>query len=178
MDTLWWLIALGIMAVGLIGTILPVVPGTTIILGAAILHRIVVGAEKGMGWWGFGALALLTLASYGLEFLSGYFGAKRFGATRWGVIGAVLGGIAGLFTGFITLLVLPIVGAVIGELIGGKKLAAAGKAGWGTLLGNIAGMAGKLIIALAMICWWLVEVPSPSDALRPLFKGVESRDGR
>ena len=174
MDAIWWLIALGIMAVGLLGTVLPAVPGTTVILGAAILHRVMVGPEQGMGWWGFGALALLTLISYGIEFLSGYFGAKRFGATRWGVIGAVIGGIAGLFTGFITLLVLPIVGAVVGELIGGKQLVAAGKAGWGTLLGNLAGMVGKFMVAVAMICWWLVEVPSPSDALRRVFKGVSS----
>ena len=174
MDAVWWLIALAIMAVGLLGTVLPVVPGTTVILGAAILHRVMVGAEKGMGWWGFGVLALLALASYGLEFFSGYFGAKHFGATRWGVAGAVVGGILGIFTGFVTLLVLPIVGAIVGELIGGKRLVAAGKAGWGTLLGNLAGMVGKLVIALAMICWWLVEVPSPSDALRPLFKGVTS----
>ena len=174
MDSVWWFVALAIMAVGLLGTVLPVVPGTTIILAAAILHRVMVGAEKGMGWWGFAALGVLALASYGLEFLSGYFGAKYFGATRWGVVGAVIGGIAGIFTGFVTLLVLPIVGAIAGELIAGKRLVAAGKAGWGTLLGNLAGMVGKLTIGLAMICWWLVEVPSPAEALRPLFKGVDS----
>jgi uncharacterized protein YqgC (DUF456 family) len=38
---------------------------------------------------------------------------------------------------------------------------AAGKAGWGSLLGNLAGMIGKLVIALAMITIFLVTVPSP-----------------
>ena len=161
MDFLWWAVAIIIMAVGLIGTVLPIVPGTTIILGAAILHRVMVGPGKGMAWWSLGVLVALALLSYALEFLSGYFGAKYFGATRWGIAGAILGGIAGIFTGFVTLLVLPIIGAIAGELIGGKRLVSAGKAGWGTLLGNLAGMIGKLAIGLAMVSWFLISVRSP-----------------
>ncbi|MFN2507376.1 MAG: DUF456 domain-containing protein [Chthoniobacterales bacterium] len=161
METLWWFAVIVAMAVGLIGTVLPVIPGTTIILAAAILHRLMLGPEKGMGWWGIAGLVGLTLASYGLDFASSYFGAKYFGATRWGVAGAVIGGIIGIFTGFVTLLVLPIAGAIIGEVIAGKRLISAGKAGWGTLLGTITGMVGKLAIGVVMIGWWLVAVRSP-----------------
>ncbi len=161
MDSLWWFAAIVLMAVGLLGTILPIVPGAVIILGTAIGHRFMVGPEKGMGWLGLAVLVALTLLSYGLEFLSGYFGAKYFGATKWGVIGAIIGGIVGIFTGFVTLLVAPIIGAIVGELIAGKQLINAGKAGWGTLLGNLFGMIGKLLIALAMIIVFLMTVPSP-----------------
>ena len=49
MDALWWFAAIVVMAVGLIGTVLPVVPGTTIILAAAIVHRIMVGRGEGDG---------------------------------------------------------------------------------------------------------------------------------
>jgi len=161
MDALWWFIAIVVMALGLIGTVLPIIPGTTIILAAAVLHRVMVGAEKGMEWWNIAALVALVLLSYALEFASGYFGAKYFGATKWGVAGAVIGGILGIFTGFVTLLFLPIVGAIAGELIAGKRLVNAGKAGWGTLLGNLAGMIGKLAIGLAMVSWFLIAVPSP-----------------
>ena len=161
MEALWWLAAIVIMALGLIGTVLPVVPGTTIILGAAILHRVMVTPEHGMSWFGLGGLVLLALLSYALDFASGYFGAKYFGASRWGVVGAVVGGIVGIFTGFVTLLVLPIVGAIAGELIAGKRLINAGKAGWGTLLGNLAGIIGKLGIGLAMISWFLLDAKGP-----------------
>ncbi len=161
MEALWWFTAVVIMAVGLIGTVLPIVPGTTIILGAAILHRVMVGPENGMGWFGLGGLVLLALASYALDFASGYFGAKYFGASRWGVVGAVIGGIVGIFTGFVTLLVLPIAGAIAGELIAGKRLISAGKAGWGTLLGNLAGMIGKLALGLAMVVWFLLDAKGP-----------------
>ncbi len=161
MELLSWLGVIIAMAIGLIGTVLPIVPGTTIILGAAIAHRLFAGAAVGMSWWGLAGLAVLTLLSYGLDFASSYLGAKRFGATRWGVVGAIIGGIVGLFTGLVTLLVLPVVGAIVGELIGGKHLRHASKAGWGTLLGTVAGMIGKLVIGLAMVSWWLIAVPSP-----------------
>ena len=114
-----------------------------------------------MGWWSLGGLIALALVSYGIEFASSYFGAKYFGATRWGLVGAIIGGIVGIFTGFVTLVILPIVGAILGELIAGKRLINAGKAGWGTLLGSLAGMIGKLAIGLGMVSWWLVAVPSP-----------------
>ncbi len=149
------------MALGLLGTVLPVIPGTAIILGAAVIHRVMVGAELGASWWCIGGLVVLTLLSYALDLASGYFGAKYFGATKWGVIGATIGVVVGLFTGFVTLLFAPVIGAVIGEIIAGKRLVTAGKAGWGTLLGNLAGMIGKLVLGLAMVTWWLLSVRAP-----------------
>ena len=162
MDTIWWFAAVVVMAIGLLGTVLPVVPGTTIILAAAVVHRLIVGAEKGMNWWMIAALVVLTAITYAIDFAATYVGAKYFGATRWGVIGAVLGGIVGIFTGFVTLLVAPIIGAIVGEMIAGKKMIDAGKAGWGTLLGNLAGMISKLGIGLVMIVLFLVNADAPS----------------
>jgi uncharacterized protein YqgC (DUF456 family) len=67
----------------------------------------------------------------------------------------------GLFFGLIGLFVGPVIGAIIGEVIAGKRMIDAGRAGWGSLLGNIGAMLAKLIIALAMIIIFLVNVPSP-----------------
>jgi len=160
MELLWWLIAIVLMAVGLIGTVLPLVPGAVVILAAAILHQVMLPG-KSLGWWNIAGLIVLTLLSYALEFGSGYFGAKRFGATKWGGFGAAIGTVAGLFYPFPGLLVGPLLGAIAGELLAGKRLVSAGRAGWGTVLGNLAGIIAKLIIALAMVCWFLVTVPSP-----------------
>jgi len=161
MELIWWLIAIILMAVGLIGTVLPVVPGTVIILAAAMIHQMMLGSEKSLGWWNIAALVALTLLSYGLEFAGGYLGAKRFGASRWGAFGAMLGALIGVFFGLIGLFVGPIIGAVTGEFIAGKRMVDAGKAGWGTLLGNVAGMIGKLTIGLVMVSWFLVTTPAP-----------------
>ena len=99
MELFWWLITIVLFAVGLIGTVLPVIPGTTIILAAAIIHRMMLGAEKSIGWRSIAILLLLTLATYALDFLSGYFGAKYFGATKWGMFGAVIGALVGIVFG-------------------------------------------------------------------------------
>jgi len=161
MELLWWLITIVLFAVGLIGAVVPLLPGTTIILAAAIIHRIMLGPEKSVGWRTIAILAFLTLATYALDFLSGYFGAKYFGATKWGMFGAMIGALVGIFFGFIGLFVGPVIGAIAGECIAGKQLVDAGRAGWGSLLGNFAGMLGKLAIALAMIVLFLVNAPAP-----------------
>jgi uncharacterized protein YqgC (DUF456 family) len=161
MELFWWLFTIVLFAVGLIGTVLPFLPGTTIILAAAIIHRLMLGAEKSIGWRVMAILIVLTLATYALDFLGGYFGAKYFGASKWGTFGAIIGAVAGIFFGLIGLFVGPVIGALAGEFIAGKKMIAAGRAGWGSLLGNLGGMVGKLLIALAMITLFLLRVPSP-----------------
>ncbi len=161
MELLWWFITIVLFAVGLIGTIVPVLPGTTIILAAVVIHRLMLGPEKSVGWRILSILVVLTLATYALDFLGGYFGAKYFGATKWGTVGAIIGALVGLFFGILGLFVGPVIGAVAGEFIGGKRMIDAGRAGWGSLLGNLAGMVGKLLIALAMIAVFLISVPSP-----------------
>jgi uncharacterized protein YqgC (DUF456 family) len=161
MELFWWLFAIVLFAVGLIGTVLPIVPGTTIILAGAVIHRMMLGAERSIGWKTIGLLILLTLASYAVDFFGTYFGAKYFGATKWGAFGAIAGALIGLFFGFIGLFLGPIIGAVAGELIAGKRMVNAGRAGWGSLLGNLAGMIGKLVIGLGMIVVFLMAVPLP-----------------
>src|SRR6266567_2916077 len=161
MELFWWFLTIVLFAIGLIGTIAPVLPGTTIILAAAIIHRIMLGADKSIGWRTIIVLVLLTLASYALDVLAGYFGAKYFGATKWGAFGAILGALVGLFFGIIGLFAGPVIGAVAGEFVGGKRMIDAGRAGWGSLLGNVGAMVAKLIIALAMISIFLINVPLP-----------------
>jgi uncharacterized protein YqgC (DUF456 family) len=161
MELFWWLFTIVLFAAGLIGTVLPIIPGTTIILAAAVIHRMMLGAEKSIGWSSIAVLVLLTLATYALDFMGAYFGAKYFGATKWGMFGAIFGALIGLFFGIIGLFIGPVIGAIGGEFIAGKKMIAAGKAGWGSLLGNLGGMIGKLIIALVMITIFLMNVPSP-----------------
>src|SRR5438132_5815779 len=161
MQLFWWLITIVLFAVGLIGTVVPVFPGTTIILAAAIIHRWMLGPEKSIGWRALAVLVVLTLASYAIDVVSGYFGAKYFGATRWGTFGAIVGALVGLFFGIVGLFIGPVLGAIVGEFIAGKRMIDAGRAGWGSLLGNLGGMIGKLMIALAMILIFVMTAPSP-----------------
>jgi uncharacterized protein YqgC (DUF456 family) len=161
MELFWWFLTIVLFAVGLIGTVAPVLPGTTVILAAAVIHRLMLGAEKSIGWRTIVVLVVLTIASYALDVFAGYLGAKHFGATKWGTLGAVAGALVGLFFGVVGLFIGPVIGAIAGEVIAGKRMIDAGRAGWGSLLGNIGAMLAKLLIALAMISIFLVNVPSP-----------------
>ena len=60
MELLWWLLVIVLFAVGLLGTVVPVLPGTTIILAAVIFHRIMLGADKSVSIFVIGILVLLT----------------------------------------------------------------------------------------------------------------------
>jgi uncharacterized protein YqgC (DUF456 family) len=161
MELFWWSVAVILFAVGLIGTVVPVFPGTIFILAGALLHRVMLGPEKSIGWGTIAVLVSLTVAAHALDFLSGYFGARYFGATKWGMFGALIGAIVGIFFGIFGLVVGPVVGAVAGEFIAGKRMIDAGRAGWGSLLGNLGAMIGKLFIALVMIVIFFMTVPAP-----------------
>ena len=161
MELFWWFVTVILFAVGLIGTVLPVFPGAIIIFAGALLHRMMLGPEKSIGWGTIFVLVLLTLVAYALDFLSGTFGARYFGATKWGMFGALLGALIGIFFGIAGLFVGPVIGAVAGEFIAGKRMIDAGRAGWGSLLGNLGAMIGKLFIGLIMIAIFFMTVPAP-----------------
>ncbi len=153
---LWWTLTLVLMLAGFIGTVLPVLPGTTIILAAAIMHHLALGEAHSIGWWGLAGLTVLAVLSYVLDFGSAALGAKYFGATRWGAVGGIIGTVAGMFFFPLGIFIGPLAGVLIGELLGGQRLLPAGKSTWGTFLGTTAGIVGKLAIAGAMIAWFLV----------------------
>ena len=88
-------------------------------------------------------------------------GAKRVGASRKALLGAVLGTVGGLFFVPIGLFVGPFVGALLGELWHLRKvdrdgLGQAAKVGIGTWIGIVLGVALKLALAFAMIALFLL----------------------
>jgi len=151
MDLLWWVLTSGLMLIGLVGTVVPLVPGTVLILVGAMVNYFTL---QSIGWGTLVGLTLLMILAQALDILSGAVGAKWFGATRWGAIGGILGAIVGLFFGLIGIFVGPLVGALLGELLGGKGILPAGKSGWGTFLGTTAGIVGKVAIGVIMIVWF------------------------
>jgi len=159
MTTLWWSLTIVLMIAGLLGTCIPMLPDTPLILAGAVVHKVAFpeGAHT-ITWWTIGALVLLMLVSFVIEFISGAVGAKYFGATRYGALGGFIGAVVGLFFGLPGLFIGPILGVLAGELIGGKQLVDAGKTTWGTVLGATAGMVVKVGLGLVMIGWFAVDV--------------------
>lgn len=139
-----------LVLLGVVGSVAPLIPGPFLILAAAVLY----GWHSGFSVITVNLLLVLTvlaLLSQGLDSLASIFGARKYGATRWGMAGAVVGAVAGMVLGGIAGLVLgPFCGACLGELLFGKRLPDAVRTGYGTLIGLLAGTLGRLIVALVM----------------------------
>ena len=148
--TLYYLIAGALVVIGLIGTVLPALPGLPLVFAGMLLAAWAGGFEQ-VGVATVVVLGLLTLVSFVVDFWATAHGAKRVGASRKAIVGAVLGTFAGLFFVPIGLFVGPFVGALVGELLHGRELMAAAKVGFGTWLGIVLAIVLKLGLAFAML---------------------------
>jgi uncharacterized protein YqgC (DUF456 family) len=107
-------VALLVMLAGLVGSIVPVLPGTPLVLAAAVGHRLYFG-QTSVSNFVLGILVALTLISLLFDFLAGMLGAKKIGATWRGMTGAVIGGIIGLFFSLPGIILGPFLGAMLFE---------------------------------------------------------------
>ncbi|WP_045727270.1 DUF456 domain-containing protein [Xanthomonas sp. GPE 39] len=147
---IYYLCASMLVMIGLAGVVLPALPGTPLILAGMLLAAWADHFEH-VGWSTLAVLTLLTAASLLVDLLATAFGARRVGASRKAMWGAMLGSIAGLLCMPIGLFVGPFVGALVGEYWHGRQLRQAAKVGMGTWMGIVLGMAAKLALALSMI---------------------------
>ena len=149
-ETALWIVVVVLMAVGVVGTVVPIIPGAVLILLGAVLGAWIDDWTR-VSWWTLGALGVLTVLSIIVDFVAGSFGAKRLGASRLAMTGAALGTLAGMFTGLWGLLFMPFVGAAVGEFISLRNLERAGRIGVATGVGLLIGTAVKVALAFSMI---------------------------
>ncbi|MEK6635402.1 MAG: DUF456 domain-containing protein [Planctomycetota bacterium] len=151
-------ISLIIMIIGMAGIIVPIIPSIPLIWLGAFLYAIFTHFEK-VTWMVLLIFAILTIFSIVLENIGNVYGAKKFGATRWGIIGSIAGtGIGFYMGGPIGMILGPIVGTVIFELIGGKGFRGALKSGLGNFVGFLGGSVVKIIVGLTMISIFVWKV--------------------
>ena len=146
-----------VMLAGLIGSLLPVLPGVPLILIAAIGHRLYFGAAS-INNFVLIILVWLTLVSLVFDFLASLLGSRKFGATWLGMTGAVVGGIIGLFFSLPGIILGPFLGAMIFEMLGDKEFKQAVHAGVGATVGLLLGIAGKFAIGVVMIILFATNV--------------------
>jgi uncharacterized protein YqgC (DUF456 family) len=146
------------MAIGLVGAVIPVLPGLPVVYLGYIVYGI--GTDwRDYGWGVMTLMGVVTVMVLLLDYLAGAAGARKFGASRAGMWCSVLGAIVGLIFFNIPGLILgPFVGAVVGELAVGRSLDDAFRSGWGAFLGFVAGGIFKFFMALLMIAVFLVLV--------------------
>ena len=138
------------VAIGLAGIVLPALPGHMLILGGLVVAAWADGFRHVSGWT-LGVIAVIALASYGIDFVSAAVSTRKLGASRRAMAGAAIGTLGGLFFGLPGLIAGPFVGAVVGELTATRDMRQAGRAGLAATIGFAIGTAVKVAFAFVMI---------------------------
>ncbi|BAU64604.1 hypothetical protein STA3757_19760 [Stanieria sp. NIES-3757] len=161
---IYWLV-LGLMILGVIGAIIPGLPGSSLILIGILIWSV---ATK---FTGVGLplilIFIVLILSAGIEYLALYLGAKQVGASKWGQYGAIAGMVLG-FLGFLPALPFggPLIGLLFGAILGAfigeflyrsdlesnARFQQAFKVSLGIVIGSIIGnVIEALLAALAVI---------------------------
>jgi uncharacterized protein len=158
MDVLLNAVAIALIAAGLVGAIVPALPGIPLIFGGIwIIAAVDQYRHVGRGWLlGIGFLGAVGLT---LDLIAGSLGAKRVGASRKAVWGAFLGTVVGLFFGLPGLLLGPFIGALAGELAAGQGIPRSTQVGMSAWVGMLFGTIAKLVSSVTMVVlfgagWW------------------------
>ena len=157
MTVVLWIVAVLLIAVGVAGTILPAIPGVTLVFLGMLLGAWIDDFAR-IPVWLVVVFGVLTAVAWAVDYFAAAAGAKKAGASKLAVIGAMIGTVAGIFTGLVGLLFMPLVGAAIGEFIAQRDLRRAGTVGVATWLGLLVGTAVKVAIVFAMIGAFVVAL--------------------
>ncbi|GAA5184704.1 DUF456 domain-containing protein [Niveibacterium umoris] len=145
-----WILAIGLMVIGLAGIVLPVLPGTPLLFGGMLLGAWIDHFEK-VGVIAVVVLGVLAALAWAIDFVAGILGTKLVGASGYAMAGAGIGGVIGLFGGIPGLIFGPVIGAAAGELYARRNAGQAARAGVAAGLGFVLAMAAKLGISVAML---------------------------
>jgi uncharacterized protein len=146
----WWVLAVALIIVGVVGTFLPGIPGVGAVFAGMLLAAWIDDFQR-IGWGTLVILGVLTGLAFIADIVGSLLGAQRVGASRQALIGAGIGAFAGVFFGFVGLLVAPFIGAVAGELLARRRLDAATRVGIATWIGLALGALAKVALVVAMI---------------------------
>ena len=149
-ENLVLLLGVLLVVIGILGTVLPALPGVPLVFVGLLVAAWAEGFQK-VGWFTLSILAILTLFSFVIDVFATKLGAQRMGASWAALFCAAGGAIVGLFFGLPGFILGPFVGAVAGEYAARRNLRQAGKVGLGTWIGMLLGIAGKLTLVFAMV---------------------------
>lgn len=155
MEWVVWTSSALLLLGGLVGSIVPALPGVGLILLATIIHKWFL--PEFLSWWTVGLTAAAFVLSLGIDFMGTAMGAKWGGASKKGLYGALIGAVVGIFFGLPGLLLGPILGAMVGELIALRTPEQATRAGLGAGLGFAFSTFLRFLLALLVVIGVLLD---------------------
>lgn len=164
MDILLVSIGFILMLVGILGSVLPVLPGVPISwLGLLMIY---LAPSVPMDWVFLSITLVLAIFLYVLDYIIPAIGTKRFGGSRYGMIGATLGLVIGIIAPIpFGIIIGPFVGAYLGELLNVKTRHNAMRAAFGSFVGFLASTFMKLFASFVYLGLFIYKVWAHSDKL-------------
>ena len=157
MDILLLSIGAILMAVGILGSFLPVLPGVPVSWLGLLL--IFLTPSVPMDYWFLGITFFVAVLIYGLNWIIPAMGTKRFGGSRSGMIGATIGLVVGLIAPIpFGVIIGPFIGAFIGEIINKSDRKSALKAAFGSFIGFLASSFMEFIVAFGFLILFMWKV--------------------
>jgi uncharacterized protein YqgC (DUF456 family) len=155
MDTLWIVLGIIMMLVGILGSILPLLPGPPLCFMALLIQQLRTEppfTAKFLWIW-----AGITVVVTALDYIIPLYGTRKFGGSKYGIWGCTIGLLAGFWLGPLGIIIGPFAGAFIGEMIASNNSDHALKAAWGSFVGFLLGTLLKLVVCFVM-AWYLVKI--------------------
>ena len=149
-----------LMGAGLVGCVLPVLPGPPLSFLGLLLQWWAAGWEaESYGWITVLVLAVLAALVTALDFIAPVYGAKRYGASKAGLWGSIVGLLIGMiFFPPFGMILGAFLGALGGEWMVGKSDREAMRAAWGVFMGTMVGIVLKLTVSVAILVVFLIEL--------------------
>jgi uncharacterized protein YqgC (DUF456 family) len=156
MDVLWLIVAILLMIAGLVGCLLPFLPGPPLsLIGLLVMQLRSDPPFEAKFLWIWAAITLIVTL---LDYVIPVYGTRKFGGTKYGVWGCTIGLIAGIFIPPWGLILGPFIGAFVGEMIANNNTENAWKAALGSFIGFLFGTLLKLVACIVMFYYLIAAV--------------------
>lgn len=156
MEWVWIILGILLVIVGIVGSILPLLPGPPIaFIGLWLQQLRDPDPFSSKFLWIWAGIVVLSLI---LDYVIPAWSTKRFGGTRYGVWGCTLGFLLAFWMGPWGVVIGPFIGAFVGEMIAGQDSKKSFRAAWGSFVGFLLGSLLKIILCFMMLYFVIKSV--------------------
>lgn len=150
MEVALLILAIILLAAGIIFSVLPPLPGPLLSYMAMWAVHLSAPDNEFRSFWLI-TLGVVTVIILVIDYIMPAAATKKFGGTKAGIWGGLIGTVVGVFSGIpFGILLGPLLGAIIGDLIGGNQFRAALKSGFGSFVGFLVATFMKVVFSIVL----------------------------
>lgn len=158
METIALIIAIIFFLIGILGTLLPALPGVVLVFTGMVVYGFMTKFVS-LGIWFFLMELLVMVLVFIVDFFASAVSSNKYGGSKQAAFGAVLGSIFGIVVmGPLGIILGPFIGSVAAEILLGRDLKQAIRVGFGSLVGVLGGTVFKLAAEILMITYFFMTI--------------------